>query len=154
MARTAKCPPPEPVCNNIKPLLPCPKRGITLDFSDHPSLTRQEFKAECDINNIMRKYFRTGMLTHVNKYEGQYGDCPAVDFQEALNIVQRGGEMFAELPAKVRARFENDPAQFLAFVDDEDNREEAVLLGLIEAPTEPPEPPAEPPVEPAQGGDD
>ena len=36
-----------------------------------------------------------------------------------------------ELPAKVRARFDNDPQMFLEFVASEDNRQEAVELGLI-----------------------
>ena len=147
MTASKKCPTPDPVCNRIVSRLRCPRR-VSISFVDAPSMTRQEFKDECDINQIMRRYYKTGVISHVNKYQGVYGDCPASDFTEAVALVERAEGMFSELPAHVRKRFENDPAQFLAFVEDESNREEAVLLGLIEVPADlrtatAPEPPAQ-----------
>ena len=38
------------------------------------SMTQQQFQAECDVNNILAKYKRTGMLTHIQKHEGNFGD--------------------------------------------------------------------------------
>ena len=38
------------------------------------------------------------------------------------------------LPAHLRARFENDPAQLIDFLGDENNRSEAEKLGLLEVP--------------------
>ena len=109
-----------------------------------PSLTKQVYAAECDINNIMRKYERTGLLQHVNQYEGQYGDfteTPA-SYHEAMNIVVAADEMFQTVPSQIRARFGNDPGAFLAFVDDPANEQEMRNLGLL--------PPAKP--GPAEGG--
>ena len=37
-----------------------------------PSLTKQSFTKECDINNIMKKYQKTGAIDHVNKHEASY----------------------------------------------------------------------------------
>ena len=43
-------------------------------FTTGESRTRQEFKEECDINNIMRKYKQSGLVEHVKEYGGRYGD--------------------------------------------------------------------------------
>lgn len=93
--------------------------------------TKQEFKAECDINNIMARYLRTGVIEFRNKYEPRYADVSGLDFNTAMEVVSKASSMFEELPAKLRERFENDPAKFLDFVGDEGNREEAKALGLI-----------------------
>lgn len=119
------------------------------------SKTLQNFKDECDINNIMKKFERTGMLNHAKAFEGGYGDFTdtPVDFQEAMNIVLRAEEMFATVPAKVRKEFDNDAGKFLSFVEDPANLERCRELGLalpVEEPAAPMkvevvnQPPAEP----------
>jgi len=110
-----------------------PKTGSVLECSG-PGLTKQQFKDECDINLIMAKVARGGVVNFRNKHEPQYGDATAPDFLDAMNTVVQAEEMFMDLPAKLRKRFENDPAQFLAFVDDVANRDEAISIGLISAP--------------------
>lgn len=97
-----------------------------VDCSDDPSLTKQSFKAECDINNILIKYQKTGVFDHVQKYEPQYFDTTSADFHEAMNTVANAETMFAELPSKARAHFDNDPAQFLNFF--EENGDDSVGL--------------------------
>jgi len=111
--------------------------------------TKQSFREECDINNIMKKYQVTGLLTAVNKHQPQYGDVTGVDFQTAMTTIVQAEQMFGDLPSSVRKRFQNDPAEFLGFVNDPDNRDEAVKLGLIVEPS--PETPGAPaaPAEPA-----
>jgi len=94
------------------------------------SLTKQSFTAECDINNILRKYQKTGALDHVNKHEAIYGFATSHDFQSALEIIRTGQTMFDELPSSIRTKFENDPAKFLDFVQDKNNQAEMVELGL------------------------
>lgn len=107
---------------------------------------KQAMKAECDINNIMAKYVKTGAVSHFNAKGARYGDVPAVSYHEALNTVIAARELFEGLPAKIRTRFQNDPGQFLAFVQDPNNTAEAVELGLATArPAPEPSPsPAEP----------
>jgi len=94
------------------------------------SLTKQSFTDECDINTIMRKYQKTGAIDHVNKHEASYGYATSDTFQEALETVARGKQMFEELPSSIRTKFENDPAKFLDFVQDNNNQAEMVEIGL------------------------
>jgi len=94
------------------------------------SLTKQSFTKECDINNILRKYQKTGAMDHVNKHEGSYGYATSDDFTASMQIVAKGRNMFEELPSSIRTKFENDPAKFLDFVQNEDNKKEMQELGL------------------------
>lgn len=94
-------------------------------------MTKQSFKDECDINNIMKKYKNTGMLPEMIKTQPQYGDFSEVsDYMESMNIVLKAQEQFQNLSADVRNRFQNDPAQFLEFANDPKNGEEMVKMGL------------------------
>jgi len=94
------------------------------------SLTKQSFTEECNINNIMQKYQKTGAIDHVNKHEASYGFATSLDFQSALETVARGRTMFDELPSSIRSKFDNDPGKFLDFVQDEKNITEMQELGL------------------------
>lgn len=116
---------------------------ITGEVTHPPSMTKQSFKDECDINNIIRQYKATGMINHVaaNAARGVYADLPPpLDYQEALNIVIEGERAFESLPAKLRERFNNDPRAFLAFVSDPENKDEMVKLGLLKPPAPDPAP--------------
>lgn len=114
------------------------------------SMTKQEFLPDCDINNILAEFKVTGQIKHLaqNAAAGVYADLANLpDFQTALNTVVAGETAFATLPSKLRARFENDPAQFLAFMEDPANQDEIIKLGLAtdSRPPAPPEPPTPPP---------
>lgn len=106
-----------------------------------PSMTKQSFKAECDINNIIKQFSQTGIVTHISDRasKGQYADLPdSADFQEALNIVGAANESFMSLPSKVRDRFGNNPELFLQFLHDPKNEDEARALGLLQPKITPP----------------
>jgi len=99
------------------------------------SLTHQSMKDECDINKIMSRWQKTGVLEHVSKYEGRYGDFLSVtDYQSSLNAIMEAQEAFASLPSTIRDHFSNDPSNFLSAFDDPERREELISLGLIEVP--------------------
>lgn len=123
---------------------------------DEFTQTKQSFKKDADINHIMAQYEKTGLLTHLNKHQGNYGDFTnAVDYHTAINMVQEAEEMFLTIPAKIRAKFQNDPAEFLHFVQNPENLTEMQEMGLApltpapgstpdavpEAPLQAPEPP-------------
>lgn len=130
---------------------PAPNRGL-------PSKTKQAFKDECDINNIVARYKRTGAIDHFAEHGPQYGDFTGPTFTDAMNTVTAANRMFQDLPANLRKRFENDPVQFLDFVQDPANAEEMYQLGLADIRTQPgympnrPEDPVRP--EHAQGNPD
>lgn len=100
-----------------------------------PSLTQQQFKEECDINTIMNKYIKTGEFRALTGKGGIYADFSEIkDLQSMLDTVRLAQDAFASLPAQVRQRFANDPAQLLEFIQDTNNRDEAIKLGLIDKP--------------------
>lgn len=116
----------------------------TGELTPMPSMTKQSFVPQCDINNILKQFKATGMLTHVmdQTKQGRYLDLPDdLDFQTSLNTVMQAETAFASLPSKLRNRFENDPVQFLEFMADPANQDEVYELGLATRPL-PPENPA------------
>lgn len=116
-----------------------------LDCSFDVGRTHPEFEAECDINNIMKKYQKNGVLPD-GIGVGMYGDfSDAGDFLDSQNVIQRAQEQFASLPAAVRERFRNDPWSLLMFVHDKANIEEARKLGLLKDEPIAVVPPVEPP---------
>lgn len=97
-----------------------------------PSLTQQNMKQECDINNIMKKFQKTGALIHANNRSPEYGFATSQDFRESMEIVTHAQEMFDELPSSIRAKFSHNPENFLEFVQNPENASEMVSLGLSE----------------------
>lgn len=106
-------------------------RSAYEDLERHPtvprgeSMTKQSFKDSCEINNILAKYNKTGVIEHVNQHSGDYKFATSLSFTEAQQMVAKAQSMFNELPAQARARFENDPAKFLAHFENYENTEEA-----------------------------
>lgn len=102
---------------------------------EDPSRTKQADKDSCDINIIMRKYQKTGLVSHVNRYQGNYADVStAPQYQDAMNIVINAQEAFSSLTAKIRKRFNNDAYEFLAFVTNPANQEAIYDMGLATRP--------------------
>jgi phage internal scaffolding protein len=96
------------------------------------SLAQQHFKDECDINNILRQFNVTGLLPE-SALSPRYGDFTGIsDYHTALNQVIAAEDEFMSLPAQIRARFNNDPAQLIEFLDKSENFKEAQELGLVD----------------------
>ncbi len=100
---------------------------------------KQSFKNECDINQIMAKYQKTGAIDHFNKHSPEYGFATSDDFSASMRIVTKAQEMFSELPSKVRNKFDNEPYKFLDFVQDPANAGEMATLGLTTKKSESPD---------------
>jgi phage internal scaffolding protein len=110
--------------------------SVPCDFdTGSESMTKQSMKEECDINNILRQYQMTGVLSHVNEAQPQYADLPEpLEYQEALHKVQEAEAAFYRLPKEVRDRYGNDPAGLLQALA---NPAEAGFLqeqGILNAP--------------------
>lgn len=109
------------------------KKPVVVMFQE-VGLTKQEFKKSCDINLILKRYQKTGMLPIV-KNPPLYEDYSAVmDYQESLNTVIAAQEQFDNLPSEIRKRFGNDPYEFLKFCENKENIEEMRKLGLARVP--------------------
>lgn len=126
------------------------------------SLTQQQFKADADINVLVRRFGITdGAIPPAVVDPAYFGDfSDEVDFRTALDRTRDAIERFEALPAELRNRFGNDPVALYSFVSDEKNAEEAVSLGLLKkrapeasqaAPSATPPAPAPAPVSPPVG---
>lgn len=115
---------------------------------------QHQFKEESDINNIVGRYRETGILGDPSLSSGKqpmFGDFSnTVSYHESRTKLIQAKEDFANLPAKVRDRFKNDPEKLIKFIDDDKNRAEAEKLGLIPRSeiSKPPEPKVTTPVTP------
>ncbi|QXP07834.1 MAG: internal scaffolding protein [Arizlama microvirus] len=108
---------------------PPPDFGV--DCSVLPSMTQQNFKDECDINNIVNAFVNTGMVDHGTGKTPRYDDVSdVVDFHTSQNLLSQANEVFDALPLKLRRRFKT-PVEFLDFIADRDNLDEARTLGLL-----------------------
>lgn len=114
--------------------------AIYVDFTDTVSRTRQEFADECDINSLMAKYEKTGILPDaVNNDVPRYLDVSNVpDLQTALELLNQSTAAFMALPATVRREFDNDAVKFVSFAQDPENLPQMRTWGL--APPAPEEP--------------
>ena len=85
-------------------------------FGESDKAAKQSFKTQCDINSIIDKAMRTGVLSHVNKHAEFYADMTDFDYEEAQNEIARTNSAFYELPAELRSEFNNNPGAFRTYV--------------------------------------
>lgn len=111
---------------------------LTAFYTTGVSRTQQQFKDDNDPNLIMKKFARTkdpALLGDPSR--GSYGDfTDGGDFHASMTRVVEAREQFMRLPASIRARFGNDPAQLLEFISNDENYDEAIRLGLVPKPAE------------------
>ena len=94
--------------------------------------THQSFKDECDINALMARQKVTGLVKRHDKTP-IYADYSSLgNYDEALNMLNDAQDMVDALPAKLRGEFSNNPGELLEFMSDENNKERAVELGIIQ----------------------
>lgn len=106
---------------------------ISTAYTNHdPSMTRQEFADDADINVLMARFEATGLApTNLNKGEPRYLDVSDVpDMRSALETLNIATDAFMSLPATVRRKFDNDPVQFVEFAQDPKNIDDLRSWGL------------------------
>lgn len=109
-----------------------PPRDGPVDWG--PSRTKQSPSAETDINAIFKRFTETGQLTHISAALGEYRDMSGIpDLHEAMNIVADAQSSFMELPAEIRKICGHDVSKFLPFIDNPENFDKCVELGLLPA---------------------
>ncbi len=95
------------------------------------SLTKESFREDCDINKIMARHMKTGLIEHLNPRKPMYGDFSAVqDFHSAVERVHDAEEQFALLPSAVRNMVQNDPERLLQALTDPKETAELAEAGL------------------------
>lgn len=108
-------------------------RRVQTFFHD-PSKADQTMKDECDVNNIMDRFMKTGQITHLKSKQGQFADVSEYgDLFETTLKVQEAEKAFMALPSQLRKKLNNDPRELPNYLSDPKNRDEAIKYGLIEA---------------------
>lgn len=106
-------------------------------------ITEQQHAFHQDINTLVER-FRIGELPMPEPLSAAvYADLSnAPDLRQILEKSKDAADRFAQFPAKLRKRFNDDPVEMYEFVMDPRNADEAVALGLLmrEAPPVVPEP--------------
>jgi phage internal scaffolding protein len=98
---------------------------------EEPTRAQQHHKDECDINVILERFGKTGMMP-VSAISAQYGDFTGVnDYHTALNTLIAAESEFDALPAHIRKQFANEPANLIEFLNDPKNKDQAIELGLV-----------------------
>lgn len=128
------------------------RNRVTIDCSKDGK-TQQQFRRECDINHILAKFKKTGVINDaiLNQRQQIFADVTEIgDFQDSQNKILAARDAFNTLPSAIRTRFGNDPGTLLDFCADPENKEEAIELGIFRKPEDlPPAPEPDPPTEPA-----
>lgn len=116
-----------------------------------PSLTRQEFAEECDINVLMKRYEGhaiggPGMLPPAQPSFVDFTGIPS-NLLDYMNLMTDAESAFMTLPAPVRKEFDNSAHAFVDFASDPENLPQMRTWGLAPpAPAAPLAAPGAPPV--------
>ncbi|AXH75344.1 MAG: internal scaffolding protein [Microviridae sp.] len=101
------------------------------------TLTQQQFKEECDINTILKRFGITGHLP-LTAMQPMAGDFTGIDdYHSALQSLQAANENFMTLPSAVRERFDNNPQKFVDFCINPANIESVREMNLAPRPAAP-----------------
>lgn len=104
------------------------------------SLAQQSGKEDADINTLVARFGITGTMPQLDRVPMQ-GDFSEVgDYKSAVDAILAAEEKFMMLPADTRARFRNDPQEFLEFTSNPDNRPEMEKMGMVKPRPADPEP--------------
>lgn len=91
------------------------RRRFQQDFSKG-GRTKQAFRDECNINNVVNRYQQTGVLPVTNSLEPQYGDAPNLDLKESLDLVYAAREEFNNLTNEQKQAFNNDENLYFEYL--------------------------------------
>lgn len=107
-----------------------------------PTKTQQHMAAATDVNNIIARYKKNpDPSIFIKSGQGVYGDFSQIqDFQSAIHKVEDALQNFMQLPAKLRASFDNDPSKLMSYLKDPKNKKEAQEYGLIKPDPKIPDP--------------
>ena len=100
-----------------------------------PCNVEQHHSDDTLVQNILKRYDKTGVFYHVNQMQASYQDNTLFnEYADMYNKIQKADASFASLPAEIRAKFNNDTGLFLEFVNNDENIEAMQEMGLVPKP--------------------
>lgn len=116
-----------------------------VDFADDPGKTQQQFKDECDINFIVNRFLRGDDISHYHRAVMDGGVEQIVpenfDYTQASEIINQTNYLFAQLPAQDRDLFQNDPQNFIDYMENPEQIEDSYKRGYRIRKSSPPQNP-------------
>lgn len=109
---------------------PIRKRIILSIPEDEEIRVEQNHKDEVNINNIVKRHGMDLIAKTAALQQFTFDDNPNNDFQETMNAILRAQESFDSIPSDIRKQFDNNPAQFLDFIHNPENKAKLVKMGL------------------------
>lgn len=99
-------------------------------MNELPTMTQQSDHDATNINIIVAKYMKGAPLPQVTE-PGKFGDFTGISsFTDAMEMITKANEAFHEVPAHIRAKFNNNPSTFMEYIHDAKNIPELVKMGL------------------------
>ena len=95
-------------------------------------MTVQSQTADADINTIVKRMGLLGTMPDPLDISFYQDASNLPDLRAVLEYGRDAEAAFLALPPDVRKRFHHSPAELWEFVLDENNREEAIRIGLID----------------------
>lgn len=97
-----------------------------------PGRVEQCHRDLVDINSIMAKVKR-GHMVPIRTGSPLFGDFTnGTTFHDMNNRILDAQDQFMTLPAAIRQEFQNDPGQLMDFLNNPENLDEAIEMGLLE----------------------
>lgn len=95
--------------------------------------TKQSYKKQQDIKEIIKKYGATGLLNkNIMANDPKFDDVSEISsYAEASQIIAKAGQAFDQLPNEIREKFNYNPANLLDYLNKSENKEEAIAMGLV-----------------------
>ncbi len=92
---------------------------------------KQSMKDECDVNLIVARFTKTGLISHVSEGVPMFVDVAELgDYRSVIEQVRKVDEYFSGLPAEVRSEFSNDASRFMEYLESGASAEDLMKLGL------------------------
>jgi len=121
----------------FKSLYNRPDAGFATTLDYETQITVQHQKEACDAKNIVARHKIVKGFDIFDNYRDATLSNEVIDlttlpsdFVEAQNQINFAQQQFEALPAKVRKNFNNNSREFLSFVQNPENIDELVRLGL------------------------
>lgn len=115
-----------------------PRIAVIAPADPEGGLTQQHFKEAVDINNILAKYRKTGIVEHVKQAKERYGDFTELgEYAVHLDKVAKAQQAFEMLPAELRNQFNNSIPGFFEYIQKPENKDQCIKWGIFDAPKEP-----------------
>lgn len=121
------------------------RRRTTIDCQSavaagEKTYVEQSHARETNLNEIVKKHGISRLALTQQASELVFDDVTTNDFQESMNLIIKGREIFNQLSSEERYEFKNSPEIYLDYVHNPANKDALIERGWMKAPPPPDQP--------------